>query len=140
MAWSALAQGSRVLIDTAPFIYILEDHPEFAQKFTGLFEAAQQGHIRIALTSITLAEVLTGPHRAGRLDLAKRYQTALEQYDIVAVSTPIAALAAQLRIQYRLKLPDAIQLAAALEIGADALVTHDRDFSQVTGLPVMMGE
>jgi hypothetical protein len=44
-----------------------------------------------------------------------------------------------LRVQYRLKLPDAVPLASALQIGAVALVTHDRDFSAVQGLPVLMG-
>jgi predicted nucleic acid-binding protein len=139
LPWQNLKAGARVLVDTAPFIYVLEDHPQFAPPFLGLFEAAQSGHLHIALSSITLAEVLCGPHRAGRMDLAKRYQTALEQYEIIAVTSAIAALAAQMRAQYRLKLPDAIQLATALEIGADALVTHDRDFSQVTGLQILMG-
>jgi len=38
-----------------------------------------------------------------------------------------------------LKLPDALQLAAALDIGASALVTHDRDFAKVQGLPILTG-
>jgi predicted nucleic acid-binding protein len=48
-------------------------------------------------------------------------------------------LAVHFRMQYRLRLPDAVQLASALQIGAVALVTHDRDFSAVQGLPVLMG-
>jgi predicted nucleic acid-binding protein len=55
------------------------------------------------------------------------------------LSSAVASLAAQLRVQYRLKLPEAVQLASALQIGAAALVTHDRDFSAVQGLPVLMG-
>jgi predicted nucleic acid-binding protein len=39
-----------------------------------------------------------------------------------------------------LKFPDAVQLASALDIGAAALVTHDRDFSRVQGLPVLTGK
>jgi predicted nucleic acid-binding protein len=84
--------------------------------------------------------VLTGPFKAGQTALAKRYEKALLQYRVVDVSAPIAALAAQLRAQYRLKLPDALQLATALDIGAAALVTHDRDFSQVSGLDILNGD
>ncbi|MDP2024174.1 MAG: PIN domain-containing protein, partial [Hydrogenophaga sp.] len=51
----------------------------------------------------------------------------------------LLALAAQLRAQHRLKLPDALQLATALEAGASAFVTHDRDFSGVSALPVLTG-
>lgn len=129
-----------VMVDTAPFIYVLESHPQFADQFVGLFEAAAAGDLTIALSTITLAEVLTGPFKAGQTVLAKRYEKALSHYNVIPVSTPIAALAAQLRAQYRLKLPDAIQLATGLDIGAAAFVTHDRDFSQVSGVEILMGE
>ena len=84
--------------------------------------------------------MLTGPFKPGQTALAKRYEKSLSRYDVIPVSTPIAALAAQLRAQYRLKLPDAIQLATALDIGAAAFVTHDRDFSHVTGVDILRGD
>ncbi len=135
--WGGLPRGSTVLVDTAPFIYLLESHPKYAQQFLGLFEAAAAGDVSIALSTITLAEVLTGPQRARQSALAKRFEKALLQYHVHPVSVPIASLAAQLRAQYRLKLPDAIQLATALDIGAAAFVTHDRDFSHVTGITIL---
>jgi len=137
--WAGLAQGATIMVDTAPFIYVLESHPQWADQFVGLFEAAAKGNLTIALSTITLAEVLTGPFKAGQTALAKRYEKALSQYQVIPVSAAIAALAAQLRARYRLKLPDAIQLASALDIGAAALVTHDRDFSQVSGIEILTG-
>ncbi len=137
--WGGLSEGATVLVDTAPWIYLLDDHAEFASRFVGLFEAAERGQIQLALSTVTLAEVLTGPFKAGQTALAKRYETALGAYQVVPLSATVASLAAQLRVQYRLKLPDAVQLASALQIGAAALVTHDRDFSAVEGLPVLMG-
>ncbi len=138
--WGGLPEGATVLVDTAPLIYLLQDHPVFATRFAGLFEAAEAGRLQLALSTVTLAEVLTGPYQAGQMTLAKRYEAALGAYCLVPLTPALAALAAQLRVQYRLKLPDAVQLASALEIGAAALVTHDRDFSRVQGLPVLMGE
>ena len=137
--WGGLPQGCTVLVDTAPWIYILEDHPEFAPRFVGLFDDAEQGHVQLALTTVTLAEVLTGPFKAKQPALAKRYEKTLGRYRVVPLSAQVAALAAQLRMQYRLKLPDAVQLASALDIGAAALVTHDRDFSKVLDFPVLTG-
>ena len=137
--WGGLSEGATVLVDTAPWIYLLEDHAEFVPRFLGLFEAAERGQIQLALSTVTLAEVLTGPFKAGQTALAKRYETALGAYQVVPLSAAVASLAAQLRVQYRLKLPDAVQLSSALQIGAAALVTHDRDFSAVQGLPVLMG-
>ena len=137
--WGGLSEGATVLVDTAPWIYLLEDHAEFAPRFLGLFEAAERGQIQLALSTVTLAEVLTGPFKAGQTALAKRYETALGAYQVVPLSAAVASLAAQLRVQYRLKLPDAVQLASALDIGAAALVTHDRDFSKVLDFPVLNG-
>jgi len=138
-SWAGLPAGSKVFVDTAPFICLLESHPQLADRFVGLFEAASQGALSIALSTVTLAEVLTGPHKAGQTALAKRFEKALCQYEVVPVSVSIAALAGQLRAKHRLKLPDALQLATALETGAAAFVTHDRDFSRVTALPVITG-
>ena len=138
--WGSLTDGATLLVDTAPWIYVLEDHSVFAPRFTGLFEAAELGRLQLALTTVTLAEVLTGPCKAKQTALAKRYEKALGRYHVVPLSAQVAVMAAQLRVQYRLKLPDAVQLASALDIGAAALVTHDRDFSSVQGLPVLTGE
>lgn len=137
--WSVLPEGATVLVDTAPWIYLLQDHPEFAPRFEGLFAAAEEGRVELALSTITLAEVLTGPYKAGEMALAKRYEKALNSYQVMPFSAEVAVQAAQLRAQYGLKLPDAAQLATALEMGAAALVTHDRDFSAVQGLPVLYG-
>jgi len=138
--WAGLPQGATVMVDTAPFIYVLEANTQFAEQFLGLFEAAAKGDLTLALSTITLAEVLTGPFKTGQTALAKRYEKSLSCYNVVPVSASIAVLAAQLRSQYRLKLPDAIQLATALDVGATAFVTHDRDFSQVTGVEILMGD
>ena len=137
--WSNLSDGVTVLVDTAPWIYVLEDHPVWASQFFGLFEAAERGRLQLALTTVTLAEVLAGPFKAKQTALAKRYEKALGRYHVVPLSAQVAVVAAQLRVQYRLKLPDAVQLASALDIGAAALVTHGRDFSKVLDFPVLTG-
>ena len=135
--WGGLSDGATVLVDTAPWIYILEDHPVWASQFVGLFEAAERGRLQLALTTVTLAEVLAGPFKAKQTALAKRYEKALGRYHVVPLSAQVAVMAAQLRVQYRLKFPDAVQLASALDIGAAALITHDRDFSKVQDFPVL---
>ncbi|HSV46387.1 MAG TPA: PIN domain-containing protein [Ramlibacter sp.] len=136
-AWHGLHEGELVVVDTAPLIYLLEDHPQFAPVFEGLFQAYEQGRIQIALSTISLAEVLVGPLRRGDDALAKRYEKALAAFELVPVTAEIAATAARLRASTGLRLPDAIQAATALELGAAALVTHDRDFSKLPGLNVL---
>ena len=89
------------------------------------------------MTTTTIAEVLTGPLRAGDEALAKRCRAVMESWQVVDLTADIAESAARLRARFKLKLSDAIQVASALAISADALVTHDRDFSKVKALTVL---
>lgn len=141
MPWGEglLVEGDLVVVDTAPLIYLLEDHPFFAPRFTGLFEAFEAGQLRIAITTVTLAEVMVGPLRHDRQALASRYAKALASFEVTPLTAEIAFTAARLRATSHLKLPDAIQAATTLELEAKALVTHDRDFSGLRDLLVLSG-
>ena len=56
---------------------------------------------------------------------------------VVDLDLQIADTAARLRASLKLKLADAVQAASAVAINAQALVTHDRDFSRLTSLRVI---
>ena len=133
----ALPPDALLLMDSGPIIYFLERHPELAPVFRPLFVAHDAGRVRFAVTTVTLAEVLTGPLQDGDEALAERYRTILESWQVVGLDADIAANAARLRAALRLKLADALQAASAIAINADALVTHDRDFSRVRSLRVL---
>lgn len=134
---AVVESGSLLLVDSAPIIYTLEGHPTQAARFENLFARHARGELRLAISTVTLVEVLTGPLGAGEEALAKRYRALLETWIVVALDSDIAESAARLRGNYRLKLPDAVQLASALAINAAGLVTHDRDFSKVRGIRVL---
>jgi len=131
--------GATVLIDTNPIIYVLEGNP-LGAIFRSLFEAVDNGRIRALVTSITAAEVVSGPLKAGKEALVERYRRTLTQsrgWSTRDIDADIAVLAARLRLRYGLKLPDAIQLAASLEEGCYAIATHDRDFSDVKDVLIL---
>jgi predicted nucleic acid-binding protein len=132
-----LPQQALLLLDSAPIIYFLEGHPRFGPRFRPVFEAHAAGHVRLAVTTLTIAEVLTGPLQAGDDALAQRYRAILESWQPVELDIDIAESAARLRASLRLKLADAVQAASALAVNAAALVTHDRDFSRVHTLRVI---
>jgi len=126
-----------VLVDSAPIIYVLERHPKFGPRFQPLFDRHGAGEISFAVTTMTMAEVLAGPLGAGEEALAKRYRAVMESWQVVNLTADIAESAARFRARLKLKLPDAIQVASAIAVNADALVTHDRDFSKVKTLTVL---
>ncbi|MCC7484784.1 MAG: PIN domain-containing protein [Burkholderiales bacterium] len=134
---TGLATGALVLVDSAPIVYCLEANPRFAPRFQPLFDRQAAGEIVFAVTTLTIAEVLTGPLVAGREELARRYRAVMESWQVIALDTDIAETAARFRASLRLKLPDAIQLASAINVNADALATHDRDFSRVMALRIL---
>jgi predicted nucleic acid-binding protein len=132
-----LPENALLLVDSAPIIHVLEDHPEFAPAFRPIFEAHEKGLVRFAVTTVTLAEVLTGPLSKGNEVLAEKYRATLRSWYVVDLDAETAESAARLRAALKLKLADAVQAASALAIGADALVTHDRDFSPLRDLRVI---
>ena len=134
---SDLPEHSLLLLDSAPIIYVLEGHPKFGPRFNPLFEAHRAGAVRFATTTITVAEVLTGPFQAGDEAVARRYRAILESWQVIELNSDIAESAARLRGSLKLKLADAVQAASALAVNAAALVTHERDFSRVRSLRVI---
>jgi predicted nucleic acid-binding protein len=132
-----LPEHALLLVDTAPIVYIIEDHPELAPIFRPVFERHETGQVRFAVTTITLAEVLTGPLSVADEALAERYRATLKTWLIVDLDSEIAESAARLRATLKLKLGDAVQAASAIAINADALVTHDRDFSHLDSLRII---
>jgi len=136
----ALPPNSLIAIDSAPLIHWLVEHPRWGGAYAGLFEGIAEGRWRGQISAVTLAEVLTGPLAQGREQLAERYEAILgdpANLALVSLTPAIAMGAARLRARYRLRLPDAIQLATALHGGAVALVSHDNDYAGCSDLPVL---
>ena len=135
--FSDLPEGALLLIDSPPIIYFLEGHPQLSTRFQPLFDEQRVGRIRFAITTVAIAEVLTGPLQSGEEALARRYRSVLESWAVIDLTADIAEGAARLRASLRLKLADAVQVASALAINADGLVTYDRELSHVRALRVL---
>jgi predicted nucleic acid-binding protein len=137
---SELPVNAQVTVDSAPIIYFLEDHPRLAARFAPVFDAAARGELSIFVSTITVAEVMAGPFKAGNDILAGQYHEALRgsrNWEIVPVTEEIAILAARIRAARGLRLPDAIQVATAVATGSVGLVTHDIDFSRVQEIKII---
>jgi len=135
-----LPSNARVTVDSAPIICFLEDHPKLAARFAPVFDAAARGALSIFVSTITVAEVVAGPLKAGNEILAAQYCEALrgsKNWEIIPVTEEIAILAARIRAIRNLRLPDAIQVATAVATGSLALVTHDIDFSKVREIKII---
>jgi len=112
-----------VALDTAIFIYFIEEHPQFLPLVDPLFAAVDAGSLEGATSSLTLLETLVVPYRTGNSALAERYEALLTQsrgIRLIDLDRFCLRTAAQLRASLRVATPDALQLAAAL-IWADGV-------------------
>ena len=82
-------------------------------------------------STLTVGEVLAGPARAERKDVAKKYEQALvESCVLVSFDVPAAREFAQIRRDKTVKPPDAIQLACAAVAKIDLFITNDERLSK----------
>jgi predicted nucleic acid-binding protein len=96
------------------------------------FEALDQGQFQAVTSTVTLTEVLVYPLRQSQFALAKQYREILlraRNLATVPVTVAIAEQAAALRAQYRLRTPDAIQIATAMRGNATSFLTNDQKLS-----------
>src|ERR1044071_2826247 len=91
---AGLPEHPLLLLDSSPIIYVLEDHPKFAPRFQPLFDAHAAGTVRFAITTITIAEVLSGPFRVRDEVMARRYRRLLESWQVIPLDSEIAESAA----------------------------------------------
>lgn len=137
----ALAGVTVLAIDTAPFIYLIERHPVYLDRVRAVFERVDSGVIQGYCSTLTLTEVLTRPYQVGDMDLINTYRRLLRSsrhLTLLPISADIADRAADLRARYRLRTPDALQLASALVAGCQAFLTNDRALSRVVDLSVLV--
>lgn len=130
-----------VALDTACFIYFIEEHPRYLAALEPIFAAVAAGRMQVVTSALTLLEVLVVPYRAGDDGLADRYEQLLTRsrgLRVVDLDRTQLRAAAQLRaVHARLRTPDALQMAAALSARCVALVTNDRELPAVAGLQVL---
>jgi predicted nucleic acid-binding protein len=128
-------------LDTALFIYYIEENEVFLPLVAPIFEDVAAGRREVVTSSLTLLEVLVVPYRAGNLALAERYEACLSRsrgVRLVDIGRSQLRIAAQLRaIHPSVRTPDALQLAAALATGCSTFVTNDRDLPALAGLGVV---
>ena len=132
--------GSIVGLDTTPLIYFIEKNATYHPLVRPFFVAMAARKFLVVTSTITLVETLVHPIRNNHHQLAGRYREILlntanlTTYDL----TPdIAQKAAEIRANYQIRTPDAIQLAAALQGDAAFFLTNDLNLKKFAEIKVI---
>ena len=118
----------RVYLDANVVIYFVEQHPRFFPVLLQhMFDANGTEQVACVTSDLCRLEVRVLPLREDDISLLKRYDAFFSTLHTHAapLSREVFDLATQLRADHRLKTPDALHLAAALQSGCDEFWTLD---------------
>jgi predicted nucleic acid-binding protein len=122
---------SRIFWDTNLFVYLIEDHPELADRVVALRRRMLEREDELCTSALALGEVLVKPIERGDPGLQRRYEQAFAAgTTVLPLDRAAARRYAAIRADRGIRAPDAIQLACAAEAGVDLFITNDERLSR----------
>ncbi len=126
----------RLYIDANCFIYLFESHPVFGHPARSLFSVVEQGKYKALTSTLTLLEVMAGPIKYGKEELAHEYAELISTFPnltLCDMNQDVACRAARFRAS-GVKSPDSIHLATAVVCEADYFITEDSCLCKIAGI------
>jgi len=126
----------RIYLDAAVIIYLVEQPAGFYPAVVNWLSAHPGDLVSSELARM---ESLVIPVRTGNAGLAKDFEDffRLQLAEFRAIDRPVLDRTIQIRAAYpRIKTPDAIHIASAVELGSDVLLTDDPDLTAFPGIKV----
>jgi predicted nucleic acid-binding protein len=134
-----LRRHRRIALDTSVFIYQLEANARYLALADVVFAWVERAGREAVTSTITMTELLVPSYRDHDERRVDEFYGLLSTYPNlrwIAPDLETADLAARLRAAYRLRTPDALQAATAIQANATGLVTNDPVLARVDELDV----
>lgn len=131
--------GSKLYLDTAPFIYFLEKSSLYFDQIRNFFIECKNRNIPLFTSAITIEEYCVFPLSQKNKQAVFNFDTFLNgmNVDVVPADKSIAMKAAEIRAKYKgFKALDAVHLATAILNECTAFITNDKQLSQIQEIPV----
>lgn len=118
-----------ICLDTNCVIYLVEKNPLWGPKVVARLATAKAAGDTVAVCDLARAECLIGPLKSGDAALMADYQRffASAAVQMLPLTTAVCDRAAEVRVAslLKIKLPDALHLAAAIVHGCGSFLTND---------------
>jgi predicted nucleic acid-binding protein len=137
----AIEKHKIIGIDTAPFIYYIEDVAPYADLVHPVFDRLERHALAAVTSTIALGEILTKPLVEKNFTLADEIKFTIKAFStlsMVAIDEKLAEAAALIRARHAIRLPDALQIAAAIQGEATLFMTNDKRLKKVDGVEVLV--
>ena len=133
-----LARCRRLNLGTDVLIYHVDGNPQYSEFVKEVFRRAVEGSLQIIISAIAVVELLVGAFQEGDLrnteerlmDLCIRHPNVRTE----DVSVPVVVLAASIRAQTGLLVPDSLIAATGAVTECDAMVANDKDYRKLAGI------
>ena len=127
----------KVFIDTAPFIYFLDENELFGDAVRKIFEEIINSEKTMISSVVTCEEYLVYPYKTDNQEKIDAFYEFTSDcgIELCPITNDIANKAAEIRAKYEsFKSMDALQLAVATIRGCDVILTNDRQLCQYSEL------
>lgn len=125
------------------FVYFFEANPKYSALCQTIFDLAEQNKLKLLTSILCYTEVQVIPKREKNIVLERKYRnifSRLPNLEVKLYDWEVAEKASTLRAKYKIKLPDAINLASNILSDAQAFITNDKTLLQVKEIPVIILE
>lgn len=108
---------SKIFIDTAPIIYLVERHKEYFEKVSLFLAGAIEQNLKLTTSVLTTAEVEIKPRKLGKKELILKFEKTIKSvFEVYPITWDVAQISATLRAKYSsLKAIDSLQIACAIQ-------------------------
>ena len=128
----------RIGLDANILIYHFRAHPSFGKLATCLLSECKKR--QSVVSALVFSEIFVSLFEQENTALVEKYQAFLDSFPklkVVSADKQVCLTAAQLRAAYKLKTPDAIHLATAIDSGCDVFITNDSNLKKVQEITVL---
>jgi predicted nucleic acid-binding protein len=120
--------------------YFVEQHPVWGSKIIARLAALRVAGDALAVCDLARTECLAKPLANGDIAVLADYQAFFSDPDVqmLAITPAVCERAARIRAAtaFRLKVPDCLHLAAAIEHGCGLFLTNDAQLAQCRDITV----
>ncbi len=132
----------KVCLDANCVIYLIEKNPLWGPKIVARLASAKAAGDTLAVSDLVRSECLIGPLNAGDAAVLADYQRFFSSstVEMLPMTAAVCERAAEIRVasSLKIKLPDALHLAAALEHGCGLFLTNDVQLAGCAAISVEM--
>ena len=129
-----------ICLDANCVIYLIEKNPVWGPKVVARVAAATGAGDTVTVCDLARSECLIGPLKNGNAAVLAEYQRFFSSAAVrmLPLTAAVCERAAEVRVAslMKIKLPDALHLASAIEHGCGLFLTNDAQLSRCTAMPV----